>query len=224
MPRHAIPLADPVRRGSYGALLTLAALWGCAGRATSGTVTPQAAGTAEASAPVQVRPQPITDADIHFMNGMIRHHAQAVLMAGWAPTHGAGSAVRALCERIVVGQRDEIRLMQNWLRDHGQPVPTVDPRHDMMPGMDRELMPGMLTAAQLQELDGARGPAFDHLFLKYMIMHHRGAITMVDALVGSYGAAQEDVIFKLASDIHADQTTEINRMSRMLLGLGAGGS
>lgn len=91
-----------------------------------------------------------------------------------------------------------------------------------MPGMDHALMPGMLTANQLAELNQARGPAFDHLFLKFMIRHHRGALTMVDDLMDSYGAAQEDYIFKFASDIHADQTIEINRMSRMLLGLDAG--
>src|SRR5436190_21161429 len=62
---------------------------------------------------------PYADADVDFMAGMIPHHAQAVLMAGWAPTHGARKDVAILCERIVVGQRDEIGLMQTWLRDRG---------------------------------------------------------------------------------------------------------
>src|SRR6476469_2561316 len=67
--------------------------------------------------------QTYSDADIEFMTGMIPHHAQAVIMAGWAPTHGVRSDVGILCERIVVGQRDEIKSMQTWLRDRGQPVP-----------------------------------------------------------------------------------------------------
>jgi len=159
----------------------------------------------------------VNQADVDFVSGMIAHHAQAVLMAGWAPANGASSAVRVLCERIVVSQRDEIALMQQWLRDHGQPVPAGDAAHDMMPGMDPSmLMPGMLTAEQLKELQAATGPEFDRLFLTNMIRHHEGAVTMVQRLVSTPGAARDNFIFKLASDINADQTTEIDRMKRML--------
>jgi uncharacterized protein (DUF305 family) len=151
------------------------------------------------------------------MSGMIAHHAQAVLMAGWAAGHGASSAVRILCERIVVGQRDEIGLMQGWLRERNETVPAGDAAHDLMPGMDHtRLMPGMLTAEQLMEVDRARGRDFDRLFLTAMIKHHEGAVTMVDALFGSPGAGQDETVFKLASDIYADQTTEIDRMTLML--------
>jgi len=162
---------------------------------------------------------PFTAADVSFMSGMIGHHAQAVLMAGWAPTHGASKSVQILCERIAVAQRDEIALMQRWLGDRHEAVPEADASHDMMPGMEgmhHAMMPGMLTAEQLQQLDAARGPAFDRLFLTFMIQHHRGALTMVDQLFGSTGAAQDDVVFKFASDVSADQTTEIDRMTTML--------
>ena len=80
-------------------------------------------------------------------------------------------------------------------------------------------MPGMLTAEQLTQLDAARGPDFDRLFLRFMIQHHRGAVAMVDQLFATEGAAQEQVVFKLASDIHVDQLTEIARMERMLVSL-----
>jgi uncharacterized protein (DUF305 family) len=153
------------------------------------------------------------------MTGMIGHHAQAVLMAGWAPTHGASPAVRALCERIVVGQRDEIALMQRWLREWQEPVPEADASHDMMLGMEHMLMPGMLTAEQLAQLDHATGPDFDRLFLTFMIRHHQGALTMVKRLVETPGAARDDNVFKFVSDINADQTTEINRMNLMLAGI-----
>jgi uncharacterized protein (DUF305 family) len=166
---------------------------------------------------------PYGEADVRFMTGMIRHHAQAVLIAGWAPTHGASSAVRTLCERIVVAQQDEIAFMQSWLRQRDQPVPDADAAHDMMPGMEHvTLMPGMLTAEQLTELDRARGAAFDRLFLTYMIQHHEGAITMVEQLFGAYGAAQDDDIFKLAADVNVDQITEIDRMRTMLAALSPG--
>ncbi|HEX3702306.1 MAG TPA: DUF305 domain-containing protein [Vicinamibacterales bacterium] len=162
---------------------------------------------------------PYSDADVEFMSGMIPHHAQAVIMAGWAPSHGARQDVAILCERIVVGQRDEIRTMQNWLQDRGQPVPdATSTRHKMkMDGMEHEmLMPGMLTDEEMAALDRARGPEFDRLFLIGMIKHHQGAIDMVNVLFKSYGAAQDEVVFKFASDVYADQSTEINRMNEML--------
>jgi len=171
--------------------------------------------------PGTARP-PHTAADVSFMSGMIGHHAQAILMAGWAVSHEAGSAVRLLCERIVVGQRDEIALMQGWLQDRGEPVPDGDPAHQMMAGMAHpKLMPGMLTLEQLSQLDGARGAEFDRLFLRFMIQHHEGAVTMVDQLLGSVGGGQDDTVFKLASDVYADQTTEIDFMSKMLARLSA---
>jgi len=160
---------------------------------------------------------PVTGADIAFMSGMIAHHAQAVLMAGWAPSHGASPSVRTLCERIVVAQRDEITFMQGWLRDRKLPVPEPDPRGHQMAGMDHpKLMPGMLSPEQMAQLDQSRGAEFDRLFLTFMIQHHQGALTMVEQLMGSPGAAQDEWVFKFASDVNADQTTEIDRMYEML--------
>ena len=163
--------------------------------------------------------------DVSFMTGMIAHHAQAVRMANWAPTHGASDAVRGLCARIAVGQTDEIHFMQRWLRERNQPVPDPDDPHaeHAMPGMAHAmLMPGMLSAGQMAELDGARGREFDRLFLLYMIQHHQGALTMVQHLFDTPGALMDDLVFKYASDISADQTTEIDRMGRMLGALSVG--
>jgi len=158
-----------------------------------------------------------TPADVHFIAGMIGHHAQAIQMAKWAPTHGAGPSVRVLCERIVVAQTDEIAFAQRWLREHGEYVPPADPRGHIMQGMDQPmLMPGMLTPEQMTQLDAARGPEFDRLFVTFMIQHHQGAITMVDQLLAVPGAAQDGPVFRFASDVNADQTTEINRMKLML--------
>lgn len=165
---------------------------------------------------------PYTQADIDFMSGMIHHHAQAIVMAKWAPTHGASESIRTLCARIINAQQDEILTMQNWLRDRNQPVPdaTPGPMTMDMGGMKHEmLMPGMLTDEQMKELDAARGHRFDELFLRDMIQHHTGAVSMVKQLFGSYGAAQDELTFKLASDINVDQTTEIARMQRMLVAL-----
>ncbi|MDQ6830747.1 MAG: DUF305 domain-containing protein [Gemmatimonadota bacterium] len=163
---------------------------------------------------------PYTAADVRFMQGMIGHHAQAVVMAGWAPTHGANQGVRILASRIDVAQRDEIAFMQRWLRERHETVPEAM-THDMsghdMAGMAMPaLMPGMLTAEQMAQLSKANGAEFDRLFLTFMIQHHQGALTMVDQLFGSPGAGQDLYVFRFASDVDADQTTEIDRMRLML--------
>ncbi len=164
--------------------------------------------------------QPPTAADVHFMSGMIGHHAQAVVMAGWAQSHGASPAVLALCDRIAVSQKDEIKYIQVWLADRHEPVPQADPHGLTMAGMDHPmLMPGMLSPEQMAALDQARGIAFDRLFLEDMIMHHQGAITMVQELMHSYGAAQDPLLFQFATDVNANQSAEIERMTRMLAAL-----
>jgi uncharacterized protein (DUF305 family) len=165
---------------------------------------------------------PYTAADIHFMSGMIGHHAQAIVMSRMAPTHGASDEVRRLAERIINAQTDEIAIMQQWLRDRRQPVPEAKPgpMKMMMNGMEHDmLMPGMLSDAQMKELDAASGSDFDRLFLSYMIQHHRGATSMVKELFETYGAGQDELVFKFASDVNVDQTTEIGRMEKMLAGI-----
>lgn len=161
-----------------------------------------------------------TPADVRFMTMMITHHAQALVMSALAPTHGASAPVQTLAARITNAQRDEIATMKRWLRDRDQPVPTVDIDGTALRVDGRSVhgrdMAGILTQAQIDELDAARGTAFDRLFLTYMIEHHRGAVTMVDTLFGAEGAAQDGAAFRLASDINVDQNTEIDRMRRML--------
>ena len=167
-----------------------------------------------------------TDADVRFFTGMISHHAQALVMSGLAPTHGAGPSVSTLAARIINAQNDEIQLMQQWLKDRGQPVPEVhvDGLNMMVHGAGGMMnMPGMLTPEQMQDLDRARGPDFDRLFLTYMIQHHKGAVTMVQELFATDGAANDELAFKLASDVQADQTTEIARMEKMLSAMSGGG-
>jgi uncharacterized protein (DUF305 family) len=162
--------------------------------------------------------RPYTEADIRFMSDMIGHHSQAITMAGWAPSHGADQSIQKLAARIVNAQQDEIATMEQWLRERSQPVPEPD---SGMAGhqMHHMLMPGMLTPEQMQQLDQARGPAFDRLFLTSMIQHHRGAVSMVEALFATPGAARDETVFKFANDVNVDQSTEIARMETMLAAL-----
>jgi uncharacterized protein (DUF305 family) len=212
-------------------LLAALTISGCATThlATQGPVTPTPNGQPDPAYIARARADsirhPYTDADVAFMSHMIGHHAQAIAMSRWAPTHGASAPVLRLADRIINAQQDEIASMQNWLRDRLKPVPEANPNGMKMTmnGMEHMmLMPGMLTEAQMKELDAARGPEFDRLFLLYMIQHHRGAVSMVRDLFGSYGAGQDETVFKFASDVNVDQTTEIARMEKMLAAISLG--
>ena len=184
--------------------------------AAAASISPAAAQAPQAPAP-SAQPR-YTPADVRFMSGMIYHHAQAILIANWAKSHGASPSVQTLCDRIVASQTDEINLLSRWLATRGEPVPHPEPEHMMMPGMPMDsthMMPGMLTTAQLSQLDSARGPDWDETFLRLMIQHHQGAITMVNQLFAASGGEEESV-YKMATGVFADQTTEIERMQRML--------
>lgn len=228
-PHPDAPMDRSLPRLIAAGTLLATAIAACAGTARSPSepaVAPEPqtqTATAAAPAKAAVGRRPPTEADVRFMAGMIHHHGQALLIAGWAPTHGASQALRVLCERIIVAQQDEIHLMQRWLRDWGEPVPEADSSHAMMPGMHHPLMPGMLTAERLAQLNAARGPEFDRLFLTFMIQHHEGALTMVQHLLAVPGAARDDNVFKLVSDMNADQATEIDRMHTMLAALSTAG-
>ena len=152
-----------------------------------------------------------TAADVRFMHHMLLHHEQALAMTALVPARSNRPEVRLLSERIEVSQRDEIALMQQWLRQRGEQVPGAG---------HRMAMPGMLTADEMAQLAGTTSPAFDRLFLHYMIRHHEGALTMLKELFASPGAGQEPEIYRFATDIDADQRAEIARMQSLLATLG----
>lgn len=178
-----------------------------------------ASGQAPAASPTDSARPLYGAADVRFMQGMISHHAQALAMVALIRDHSTREDMRLLGKRIAISQRDEIGLMQHWLSDRHQEVPTVDAQHmTSMPGMPMKgmLMPGMLTPEQMDQLAKATGPEFDRLFLEGMIRHHQGALTMVSQLFATNGAGQEAEAFRFASDVDADQRAEIRRMQAML--------
>ena len=153
-----------------------------------------------------------TPADVRFMQGMFGHHAQAVEMTALLATRTESDEMRKLARRIEVSQTDEMAMMKDWLTARGQPLPDPHAHH----AGDSALMPGMLTAAEMQRLAAAKGAEFDRLFLQGMIKHHGGALTMVQELFATPGGGQEAEIFAFASDVDADQRMEIDRMFGML--------
>ncbi len=181
-----------------------------------------AALTLPSMARAQTTSQAHAPADSRFMQQMLHHHAQAVVMAALVPTRSERADLRLLAQRIDVSQVDEMELMRRWLRDRGAPVLDVGPRgeHGAHDVPDTPiLMPGMLSAVELERLANARGPAFDRLFLEGMIKHHEGALVMVRELFATPGAGQETGIFSFASDVDADQRAEIARMRKLLAAL-----
>jgi uncharacterized protein (DUF305 family) len=152
------------------------------------------------------------------MQGMILHHAQAVDMTAMIPSHSENKSLRALGARISTSQTDEIKFMKRWLLARGQAVPKT---RSSMPTMDMAnasvaLMPGMLTAEQMQALADAKGAEFDRLFLKGMIQHHNGALIMVKDLFDTAGAGQDAELFNFATDADNTQRAEIKIMENML--------
>jgi len=152
------------------------------------------------------------------MQGMIMHHAQAVEMTALIASHTENKDLRALGARISSSQSDEIKFMKRWLATRGEPL-TMSMAG--MPGMDASggataLMPGMLSAQQMEALRNAKGAEFDRLFLAGMIQHHNGALTMVKDLFDTAGAGQDAEIFNFATDADNTQRAEIKIMQSML--------
>jgi uncharacterized protein (DUF305 family) len=155
-----------------------------------------------------------TKADVEFMQGMIAHHAQAIVMSRMAESHGANPQVLKLSNKIDQSQVPEIHIMQAWLERNKQFAPDTSSWHHMT-------MAGMLTDTQLKALDAARGVDFDRAYLRLMIQHHAGALKMVDDLFNSSMAGQEVDVNVFANDVVTAQTVEIGIMQRLLTQLPA---
>ncbi|HKE57131.1 MAG TPA: DUF305 domain-containing protein [Pyrinomonadaceae bacterium] len=154
------------------------------------------------------------------MQGMIMHHAQAVEMTALIESHTENKDLRLLGARISHSQAEEIKFMKRWLNTRGEPTSMAMAQ---MPGMDMSnmsshqmLMPGMLTAKQMEALRNAKGQEFDQLFLTGMIQHHTGALTMVKDLFDTAGAGQDAELFNFATDVDSGQRAEIRIMQTML--------
>jgi uncharacterized protein (DUF305 family) len=150
-----------------------------------------------------------TAADLAFVQNMIPHHEQALTMTAMVADRTSSPALPELAERMAISQRDEIVQLQAWLTERGEPLPDEHHQH--------EQMPGMLTDAELAQLEAARGQEFDELFLQYMIRHHEGAVIMVESLLSDAAGGQEPAIFQLAQHIASDQQIEVSRMKQLLV-------
>jgi uncharacterized protein (DUF305 family) len=188
------------------------------GGTTTGAGTDRGAGTASGTTASRAEATPgerpvHSEADIRFMQGMISHHQQALAMTSLVADRTGSQSIHLLAERIEVSQIDEIAMMSRWLETHPGET-TAAGAHDH--AGHTELMPGMLSEAELERLAAAAGAAFDRLFLEFMIRHHQGALVMVGQLFATPGAGQEVDVYRIASEVDSDQRIEIRRMERML--------
>lgn len=177
-----------------------------------GTVQPGAPGEATrevAPGSTHTEDSGYTEADVAFVQTMIPHHAQALVMTALVPDRTDRRDIRLAAERIESSQITEIAQMRRWLESRGEEVPEPD-------ATGHSGMHGMASAEDLARLDAARGETFDRLFLELMIRHHEGALQMTRELLAVEGAAEEPELFQLVSHIDADQRAEIARMRRML--------
>ena len=187
-------------------------------KAEVNVVQPGAPGQDSKVLPADEVPKPddgeYTDADVRFMQGMIRHHSQALRMTGLVAGRSGSEDLPRFARRIEISQQDEIDQMVRWLRARLQQVPSVGSGggHDHGGGA---LMPGMLSEEQFAELEQAKGARFDRLFYEFMIQHHLGALTMVEGLFGD-GGGEEAEINKFVTHVDADQRIEIDRMRGLL--------
>jgi uncharacterized protein (DUF305 family) len=202
-------------RGAVTASVAVVLLFALTACASVGTSPP----TIEAPVPGAGVAEPgawtPTAADVEFMSGMLHHHAQALVMTALVPQRTDSEGVRLLSRRIDLSQQDEIAFIERWLKEYGISASA----HDHPASATEPLMPGMLAEAELDELASSSGEAFDRLFLRSMIRHHQGALTMVQRLLEAPGAAEDADLFQFASHVDSDQRVEIARMARMLSAL-----
>jgi uncharacterized protein (DUF305 family) len=163
----------------------------------------------------KLEPTVHTDADVEFVRGMIHHHAQALRMTALVPKRSTWADLELLARRMDISQESEIEQMRRWLEERGERAPELHRVHGHAHGTGQRLMPGMLTEAELKQLERARGKSFDRLFLRFMIRHHEGAVQMVNDLYGADGGVEPEVD-ALARHIDSDQLIEIGRMEQML--------
>jgi uncharacterized protein (DUF305 family) len=184
----------------------------CGGPPARGA-TPAAPSPVAAPSPARAAYAP---ADAAFMQRMIAHHRQALEMTALVPARAEGAIVERLAGRIEASQVAEIDQMRRWLEARGAPVPRPGGHDDHDAAEHGGAMPGMLTGEEMERLAAASGADFDRLFLTLMIRHHEGALAMVADLFATEGAGQEPDVFRLASDVDADQRAEIARMQQVL--------
>jgi uncharacterized protein (DUF305 family) len=158
-----------------------------------------------------------TEADVDFMQGMIHHHAQALVMTSMVRERASSRDLTILARRIEFAQDQEIETMERWLTQRDEEVPDAEDHRNGHGGQG--LMPGMVGHRELAKLAAANGRQFDRMFLEYMVRHHQGALTMVAQLRETDGGVEPEIDL-FARHVDSDQNIEIDRMAGLLAQVG----
>jgi uncharacterized protein (DUF305 family) len=209
--RAALAVAGVLTAASLAAL----SLTGCG----SSSPAASSASASPSSRPTSTAGDAHNAADVAFSQGMVPHHQQAVAMAELAASRASSPDVKSMAATIKSAQAPEITELTGWLSAWREPVPATMPSMSDMPSAAATSMPGttgtmgMMSAAQMTALEQASGHAFDLMFLRMMIEHHRGAVQMAsDELTnGQYAPAK-----RLARAIVATQSAQISEMTTLL--------
>jgi uncharacterized protein (DUF305 family) len=143
------------------------------------------------------------EADVMFLRMMIPHHEGAIEMAQLVPERTDRQELIELAKQIITTQRAEIEQMRMMLKEAGEsPDESMDMRMDMRSGS--------MDPKQMETLRSLRGCEFDLMFIKMMIEHHRGAITMAKDVLEN---GRSPKVEQLARNIIQAQRAEIKQMS-----------
>lgn len=140
--------------------------------------------------------------DLQFLDTMIAHHQGAVEIA--KPTAGKAehSEIKTLAKNIIADQEKEIAEMKRWREQWFSGKPAAI--NMQMAGMT-DSMKGM----DMKKLDSSSGAEFDLEFIKQMIPHHEGAVSMAREAIKK---SQKEEIKNLAAAIIKAQEAEIKQM------------
>lgn len=144
----------------------------------------------------------IRGVDVVFVDMMIPHHEQALVLADLAFKYSEDSEVLRLAEEIRSAQDVEVNMMRSWYANS-----------DIIPrSQDHSEMAGMLSDDQMEALANLRGKEFDIAWLEGMIEHHEGAIAMADMVKFSKTPA----VIEFAEHLVILQQREIDEMTLLL--------
>ncbi len=156
-------------------------------------------------------------ADVNFLQGMIIHHQQAIVMSNMAGNRTNNKVILELAKRIEVSQEDEINFMGSWLKERDEYETKIN-SHNHMDHMHLKMV-GMASKIQLDKLEMSDSSDFDRLFLQLMIAHHDGALEMVKELKKYPGSAYDPILNEFVSDLVNDQGIEIERMNTIAVNI-----
>lgn len=155
-------------------------------------------------------------ADVQFASDMVVHHAQALQLVGMLREHSSSGELKTLGERLLAEQPLQTEQLVTWLTDWDEEIPEtpmdhVNADHHGDSGMQLtgDELPGLLSSAQIEDLEQLTGEAFDRRWADLMVEHQQGALAMVETL-------EDQGVFEPARKIAATIVDEHTRTIDLL--------